>query len=82
MTRPNPHYWFPAKQYGWGWGPPRCWQGWAVLVAYLLAIALMVPFILARAGKNDAVVFAMGVTVLLLYVVYKKGEPPGWRSGD
>jgi hypothetical protein len=31
---PSP-YWFPAKSYGWGWGPPTCWQRWAVLVAVL-----------------------------------------------
>ena len=22
-----PRYWFPAKRYGWGWGPPSTWQG-------------------------------------------------------
>ena len=27
-------YWFPTKRYGWGWGVPRMWQGWAVLAAY------------------------------------------------
>ena len=25
-------YWFPAKRYGWGWGPPQTWQGWVVFV--------------------------------------------------
>lgn len=20
-----PHYWFPAKHYGWGWGLPTAW---------------------------------------------------------
>ena len=28
-------YWFPAKRYGWGWGPPATWQGWAVLAAFV-----------------------------------------------
>ena len=27
----NDKYWFPAKRYGWGWGPPNNWQGWVVL---------------------------------------------------
>ena len=31
-------YWFPAKRYGWGWGPPSAWQGWAVLVTYLVLV--------------------------------------------
>lgn len=28
-------YWFPAKRYGWGWGFPVTWQGWAVLAAFV-----------------------------------------------
>ena len=32
-------YWFPAKRFGWGWGPPTTWQGWAVLIVWLAAIA-------------------------------------------
>lgn len=23
MDSPTPNHWFPAKRYGWGWGPPR-----------------------------------------------------------
>jgi hypothetical protein len=30
----RPSYWFPAKRYGWGWGLPRVWQGWAVMVVF------------------------------------------------
>lgn len=32
-------YWFPAKEYGYGWGLPVTWQGWLVIVAYLVLIA-------------------------------------------
>jgi hypothetical protein len=81
MNDRRPQYWFPAKRYGWGWGPPVCWQGWAVLGIYVLALAVMMPLIIARAGKPDAFLFAGGITVVLLYIVYKKGEPPGWRWG-
>ncbi len=35
--------WFPAKRYGWGWGFPCAWQGWAVLCIYMaLTIAVAV----------------------------------------
>jgi len=38
-------FWFPAKTYGWGWGPPICWQGWVVLIVYIiLLIAGMIFF--------------------------------------
>lgn len=29
-------YWFSDKRYGWGWGLPSAWQGWVVLVGYVL----------------------------------------------
>ena len=30
--------WFPAKCYGLGWGLPVAWQGWVVLVGYLILL--------------------------------------------
>jgi len=73
-------YWFPAKRYGWGWGPPRTWQGWVVLTIWLAAIAaaarlLMPDHLLAFLGFNLIMV------VLLLLICYAKGEPPIWRWG-
>ncbi|MGO9512902.1 MAG: hypothetical protein ACLP2F_04565 [Steroidobacteraceae bacterium] len=73
-------YWFPAKRYGWGWGPPRTWQGWVVLVTWLAAIAaaavlLMPGHLLVFLGFNLIMV------VLLLLICYAKGEPPAWRWG-
>ena len=31
MTQ-DPKYCFPVKRYGWGWGLPRTWQGWGVVI--------------------------------------------------
>lgn len=31
MSAPDRDPWFPAKTVGFGWGPPRRWQGWVVL---------------------------------------------------
>jgi hypothetical protein len=30
MSEPK-KFWFPAKGYGWDWGPPKTWQGWGAL---------------------------------------------------
>jgi hypothetical protein len=30
--------WFPAKKYGYGWGFPITWQGWAIFVAYVVML--------------------------------------------
>ena len=38
-TKTPRQIWFPAKRYGWGWGPPVCWQGWLVTAAYVAAMA-------------------------------------------
>src|SRR5580698_7930148 len=31
--------WFPAKKYGWGWGPPCCWQGWVAMIIWVALLA-------------------------------------------
>jgi hypothetical protein len=82
MNTSRPRYWFPRKRYGWGWGLPSCWQGWVVLVAYVLAMAVVMPFAMTLAHKGNALLFAAGLTAVFLYVVYRKGEPPGWHWGD
>lgn len=74
-------FWFPAKKYGYGWGPPRCWQGWlviAVYVAMLSAGALLFP-----PDKHPGI-FAANILIfsgVLIFVCVLKGEKPGWRWG-
>jgi len=81
MTDTSKPYWFPAKRYGWGWGPPRAWQGWVVLLVYV--VALVVTGILFPPVGNAPAFYAGLViaTVALLLVCWLKGEPPRWRSG-
>ncbi len=76
-------YWFPAKRYGWGWGMPSCWQGWCVLAAYVVGIALL-AFLYPPASDDSQVFFAglIGLSVVLVAVCWFKGEPPRWRWGD
>ena len=35
-------YWFAAKTYGWGWGLPLTWEGWLVLLVYLVLLPVAV----------------------------------------
>jgi len=35
---PKKDIWFPQKRYGWGWGFPFKWQGWAVLAVFIALI--------------------------------------------
>ena len=78
MTSDEPRYWFPAKRYGWGWGVPRTWQGWAVIVSYC-AVVTLAPVALGGAVWTIAVVVA--ATLALVLVCRRKGEPTRWRWG-
>jgi hypothetical protein len=82
MSEENSKYWFPAKRYGWGWGPPRTWQGWTVLIAYLALVLGGIPFLQATRGSAVYFIYLLALTVLLILVCWLKGEPPRWRWGD
>jgi hypothetical protein len=78
---PMHDYWFPAKRYGWGWGLPVRWQGWATLLAYIALLS--VAAVKFRPAVHPPV-FALLVAVLTLALVavcWLKGEPPRWRWG-
>jgi uncharacterized membrane protein YhaH (DUF805 family) len=79
MNDPKP-YWFPAKRYGWGWGPPRTWQGWVVLVVWLGIIISASPWI-ALKSTMLFFVFIILMSAVLISICYLKGEPPRWRWG-
>ena len=87
--RDNPEgYWFRAKIFGWGWMPAR-WQGWVVILGYLL---LVLGVVLMReedipgnpnSGSNF-LTFALPIIILtisLIYICYKMGERPHWQWG-
>jgi hypothetical protein len=73
-------YWFPAKRYGWGWGPPQTWQGWLVTLVWLAAIAAASLFLIPT-HLVTFLCFVLMMAVILLLICYAKGEPPGWRWG-
>jgi len=72
-------YWFPAKRYGWGWGPPTVWQGWA---ATFLWIALLVVAVAVFRESPIILIASFLVLVVLFQILcWLKGEPPRWRWG-
>jgi lipoprotein signal peptidase len=76
-------HWFPAKRYGWGWGPPTTWQGWLVIVLWAAAVfegLFLLRHNPYRPASNIAFVLIMGGVLTL--ICYWKGEPPKWRWGD
>ena len=79
---PQPHYWFPAKRYGWGWGVPRTWQGWVVIALYVALIAAGAAVVSPSLKPGYYAAYLVGLTIVLIGVCWVKGEPPRWRWGQ
>jgi hypothetical protein len=77
----NDDIWFPAKRYGWGWGPPNTWQGWAVIAVYGLCMAVNAVHFLGRGDTASFVIATVVLTAFLILICWAKGEKPEWRWG-
>ena len=80
MSAPTRKYWFPAKRFGWGWGPPSTWEGWVFLVAWIAVVFACTPLV-----EGHPVLFGLfmaAMIAVMLAVCFAKGEPPRWRWGD
>jgi hypothetical protein len=73
--------WFPAKRYGWGWGPPVCWQGWAVILAWVILLSIGVLFLTMTQHPIICAAYAIVFVIALMVTYYLKGEKPRWRWG-
>ncbi|HEV2701447.1 MAG TPA: hypothetical protein VGV09_07440 [Steroidobacteraceae bacterium] len=80
MTEPQ-RYWFSAKRYGWGWGPPLTWQGWLIFIGWIAAVFFAATRLLPFHTVAFAI-FTAVMVVLLMLICYLKGEPTRWRWGD
>jgi hypothetical protein len=78
----EPEYWFPAKRYGWGWGPPRTWQGWVVLAVFFALFGAGFVIFSPAERRMGFLIYNAVLVVLLFAVCYAKGEPPRWRWGN
>ncbi len=81
MNDQQKRYWFPAKRYGWGWGPPSTWQGWLVLITWIAVLTLISPWLVVYSPLLFAL-FVVGMIAIILAIAYAKGEPPHWRWGE
>jgi drug/metabolite transporter (DMT)-like permease len=84
MTGNEKEIWFPAKRYGWGWGLPIAWQGWAVTIAYIIMLFGGVYIAKTNTTLSGAafVLYFIGITVVLIGICWLKGEKPGWHWGS
>jgi hypothetical protein len=82
MNTPRTKIWFPAKQYGFGWGLPVCWQGWVVILAFGF-FYIAGGFVILRTKEASAYFPWFGVGGFLIYmsIFWLKGEKLKWRWG-
>jgi hypothetical protein len=80
MSNKSP-YWFSVKRYGYGWGLPCRWEGWAVFISWFLAVILAARYLAPGHRIGFRILMVLMVAVLIL-VCYWKGEPTSWRWGD
>jgi hypothetical protein len=81
---PNPEekkFWFPAKKYGWGWGPPVCWQGWIIMLGYFGMVGAGAFLLLPKIHTTLFFCYVGALTIALIVICFLKGEKPGWRWG-
>jgi hypothetical protein len=78
----NQAFWFPVKRYGWGWGLPVRWPGWAVFVSYLALMYAGIAYFRPQRNFVGLLVYAAMLTAVLIAIVVAKGErPAAWRWG-
>jgi hypothetical protein len=81
MSQDDRDIWFPAKRYGWGWGLPVTWQGWAVMAAYFVVLLIGVFGIDPERQLPLFMAWMVGWSAVLVAVCWWKGERPRWRWG-
>jgi hypothetical protein len=81
MYRPG-HYWFAVKRYGWGWGRPLTWQGWAVLGLYIVSVVAVCLAWPPGSGVVRFIVLVVVASALLILVCWLTGAPPRWSWGE
>jgi hypothetical protein len=74
-------YWFPAKRYGYGWGVPVTWQGWLVLVTYVVLATVGTLVLPPQNGLLPYIACITILTAAFIAVCWLKGETPRWRWG-
>lgn len=77
----TPRYWFPAKRYGWGWGPPATWQGWLCVAIFTVLLLTGLWLFDPRIQPLGFVLYVTVLSLAMVAVCWWKGEPPGWRWG-
>lgn len=82
--RSSRRHWFNSVTgFDWVW-TPAAWQGWLVLIAYIVALIAVFRRIdrFSHSASDTLIGFAVPfvlISVLFLFICYKTGQKPIWR---
>lgn len=84
MPLPKNEAWFYAKTHGWGWGLPARWQGWVVLLGFVVLLGAGGWWLMPARHPHVAgfIAYSLGLGCVLLLICWSRGEAPRWRRGD
>jgi hypothetical protein len=76
----EPGDWFAPKKRGYGSGLPTAWQGWALIAAYVAAVAVL-SLLLDPPNEVGFALWAFGMTVATAaFLLIARNRTPGrWR---
>ena len=69
--------WFAAKRFGYGAGLPIAWQGWAILIGYLVVVVLLASTAPAELSPIRLVAILALTGAFLAIAARRTGG--GWR---
>lgn len=73
-SRAQNKIWFPRRKLG--WGIPCAWQGWTVLIAYIVLIVFADNLFPFKDHPALYISYKTALTVALIAVCAWKGGPP------
>ena len=85
----NPqHFWFKRKIWGWGW-IPATWEGVLTTLVYIVLVSFLVfhrEESIPGSPDSGSNFLVLGLpiillTILFIFIAYKKGEKPKWQWG-
>ncbi|HEY6869995.1 MAG TPA: hypothetical protein VI199_09595 [Novosphingobium sp.] len=74
--------WFHPRRYGWGWGAPATWQGWATLILFIVSLVAARRFVFRPFGAVPYFCTVAALVAALVVACWWSSGPPRWRWGD
>ena len=74
--------WFHVKRYGFGAGLPCSWEGWALVIGFLIVVITSGVVFTERAPMLHIGIVAASTAIVLVVSRLKSDGPWKWRWGQ